>query len=209
MSADTSFLADAALDDSALVARAQAGQMAAFDALVRRYQHRLIALMLRFVHERAEAEDLAQEAFLRAYRALPGFRGEAQFYTWLHRIAVNTAKSHLAARKCHPGSLLDVHDTALLQNEAALQELATPEDELLRHEVEAAMSQALAALSPELRPALLLREVDGLSYDAIAERLGCPPGTVRSRIYRAREALDAALRPVLMRSATARKRREK
>ena len=184
--------------DLALVKRVQAGDNAAFDLLVRKYQHRIGAVVYRFVPDHAEAQDITQDAFIRAYRALPNFRGDAQFYTWLYRIAVNTAKNHLVATKRRPPTADIAADEAEhLSGGSRLHDHDTPEHELLRQEIEQAVSDAVAALPDELRQAITLREVDGLSYEEIAQLMQCPIGTVRSRIFRAREAIDNELRPLL------------
>ena len=184
--------------DHELVRRVQDGETAAFDLLVRRYQHRIVALVARYVGDWSEAQDVAQDAFIRAYRAIGGFRGDAQFYTWLHRIAVNTAKNHLVAMKRRPPTAdIDAIDAEQYAGALQMRDTDTPERELLRHEVEQAVMQTVNALPKELRLAITMREVDGLSYEQIAQRLDCPIGTVRSRIFRAREAIDAELRPLL------------
>ena len=186
------------LNDLDLVRRVQHGDRSAFDLLVRKYQYRVAALVRRYVRDEAEAEDVAQEAFVRAWRALPQFRGESQFYTWLYRIAVNTAKNHLAGLGRRPAmEAIDDEAGTTLREAEALQDGASPEQEVLRGELEALVLAAFEALAPELREALSLREVEGLSYEAIAERMGCPIGTVRSRIFRARDAIDARLRPLM------------
>ena len=184
--------------DLELVRRVQNGDKSAFDELVRHYQQRIMAVVWRFVPDHAECQDVVQDSFIRAYRALPGFRGDSQFYTWLYRIAVNTAKNHLVAMKRRPPPA-DVEADAAEQLSGAgrLQDHDTPERELLRDELQQAVSRCIAQLPEELRQAIVLREVDGLSYDEIAERMGSPIGTVRSRIFRAREAIDAELRPLL------------
>ena len=188
---------DAQLDRE-LVERVQRGDSAAFDVLVRRYQHRTIGLIGRYVHDWSECQDVAQEVFMRAYRALGGFRGDAQFSTWLHRIAVNTAKNHLVAQNRRPPTDdIDVMDAEQFDPSFRLRDTDTPEHELLRQEIEMTVMDAVDRLPGELRDAITLREVEGLSYDEIAERMGCPIGTVRSRIFRAREAIDAQLRPLL------------
>lgn len=184
--------------DHELVARVQRGDSAAFDLLVRKYQHRIVALVGRYVSDWSECQDVAQEAFLRAYRALGSFRGDAQFYTWLHRIAVNTAKNHLVAHgRRPPTDDIDVADAEQYDAGARLRDNDTPERELMRHQMEQTVMRAVEALPEELRLAITLREVDGLSYEEIAQRMGCPIGTVRSRIFRAREAIDQELRPLL------------
>lgn len=184
--------------DHELVERVQRGDMAAFDLLVRKYQHRTAALIGRYVRDWSECQDVAQETFIRVYRAIGNFRGDAQFSTWLHRIAVNTAKNHLAARNRRPPSDdIDVGDAELFAGAAALRDSDTPERELMRQEMEHTVMRAVDALPEELRMAISLREVDGLSYEEIAQRMDCPIGTVRSRIFRAREAIDAQLRPLL------------
>ena len=183
--------------DLELVKRVQRGEKSAFDLLVLKYQHRIGAVIGRFVPDHAEAQDIAQESFMRAYRALQTFRGDAQFYTWLYRIAVNTAKNHLVAMKRRPPtSDVEVEDAEHFTG-ARMQDNDTPEHELLREEIAREVSQTVAALPEELRQAITLREVEGLSYEEIAETMDCPIGTVRSRIFRAREAIDARLRPLM------------
>ena len=173
--------------DQELVRRVQRGEGAAFDALVRKYQHRIVALIGRYIADWSECQDVAQEAFIRAYRALPNFRGDSQFYTWLHRIAVNTAKNHLVAQNRRPPTDdVDAADAEQYDSGTRLRETATPENELLRQEIELAVMRAVEALPDELRMAINLREVDGMSYEEIAARMDCPIGTVRSRIFRAR-----------------------
>ncbi|MEF3081707.1 RNA polymerase sigma factor RpoE [Luteimonas sp. SMYT11W] len=184
--------------DEELVKRVQAGDTAAFDLLVRKYQHRIAALIGRYVSDWSEVQDVAQETFIRAYRALGNFRGDAQFYTWLHRIAVNTAKNHLVAHNRRPPTDdIDVEDAEHFDSGIRLRDSDTPERELMRQQLEQTVMRAVEALPEELRVAINLREVDGLSYDEIAERMGCPIGTVRSRIFRAREAIDRELRPLM------------
>ena len=184
--------------DAELVLRVQAGDPAAFDTLVRRYQHRIGAVIGRYVRDWSECQDVAQDAFLRAYRAIGNFRGDAQFYTWLHRIAINTAKNHLVAQGRRP-PLDDIEITDAEQYDfgTRLRDNDTPEHELMRQQVEHAVMSAVAMLPEELRRAISLREVEGLSYEEIATRMQCPVGTVRSRIFRAREAIDLELRPLL------------
>lgn len=184
--------------DEELVKRVQAGDTAAFDLLVRKYQHRIAALIGRYVSDWSEVQDVAQETFVRAYRALGNFRGDAQFYTWLHRIAVNTAKNHLVAHNRRPPTDdIDIEDAEHFDSGIRLRDSDTPERELMRQQLEQTVMRAVEALPEELRVAINLREVDGLSYDEIAERMGCPIGTVRSRIFRAREAIDRELRPLM------------
>lgn len=184
--------------DQELVRRVQRGDSTAFDALVRKYQHRIIGLIGRYIPDWSECQDVAQETFLRAYRALDNFRGDAQFYTWLHRIAVNTAKNYLVAQKRRPPTDdIDAGDAEQFDTGIRLRNNDTPEHELLRQEIERTVVRVVEALPEELRSAISLREVDGLSYDEIASRMGCPIGTVRSRIFRAREAIDAELKPLL------------
>ncbi|MGY4515627.1 RNA polymerase sigma factor RpoE [Lysobacter sp. HA18] len=184
--------------DRELVERVQRGDSSAFDVLVRKYQHRIIGLIGRYVHDWSECQDVAQEVFMRAYRALGNFRGDAQFSTWLHRIAVNTAKNHLVAQHRRPPTDdIDVMDAEQFDASLRLRDTDTPEHELLRQEIETTVMDAVNRLPVELREAITLREVEGLSYDEIAERMGCPIGTVRSRIFRAREAIDVQLKPLL------------
>ena len=184
--------------DHELVARVQRGDSKAFDLLVRKYQHRIVALIGRYVPDWSECQDVAQEAFLRAYRALGSFRGDAQFYTWLHRIAVNTAKNHLVANgRRPPTDDIDVADAEQYDSGVRLRDNDTPERELMRQQMEQTVMRAVEALPEELRTAITLREVEGLSYEEIAARIECPIGTVRSRIFRAREAIEQELAPLL------------
>ena len=184
--------------DLELVKRVQAGDKTAFDVLVRKYQHRIGAVIGRFVHDYAESQDIAQETFIRAYRALNNFRGDAQFYTWLYRIAVNTAKNHLVSMKRRPPtSDVDADDAEHFEGAYRMHDSDTPEHELLREEIARTVSEVVAALPEELRQAITLREMEGLSYEEISETMDCPIGTVRSRIFRAREAIDLRLRPLM------------
>ena len=193
--------------DLELVKRVQRGDSAAFDLLVRKYQHRIAALIGRYITDWSEVQDVAQETFIRAYRAIGNFRGDAQFYTWLHRIAVNTAKNHLVAHKRRPpGDDVDIDDAEQFESGLRLRDNDTPERELMRHEMEQTVMRAVEALPEELRLAITLREVDGLSYEEIAEVMACPIGTVRSRIFRAREAIDEQLRPLLDTDSATRER---
>jgi len=183
--------------DLELVQRVQRGDKTAFDLLVLKYQHRIGAVIGRFVPDYAESQDIAQESFIRAYRAIANFRGDSQFYTWLYRIAVNTAKNHLVAMKRRPPTSDVEAEDAEHFSGGRMQDNDTPEHELLREEIAREVSQTVAALPEELRQAITLREMDGLSYEEIAEAMDCPIGTVRSRIFRAREAIDARLRPLM------------
>ncbi|HLD14660.1 MAG TPA: RNA polymerase sigma factor RpoE [Burkholderiales bacterium] len=186
--------------DQKLVIRVQKGDNTAFDLLVRKYQHRVAKLVGRFVRDHAEAEDVTQEAFIKAYRALRGFRGDSAFYTWLYRIAVNTAKNYLESRGRRPMSLdLELEGLETLDGSESLREQATPERQLLTGEIATTIQRALELLPADLRMAITLREVEGLSYEEIAEIMDCPIGTVRSRIFRAREAVDKELKPLLER----------
>jgi len=184
--------------DRLLVERVQQGDMHAFDLLVRKYQHKIVALISRYINDWSECEDVAQEAFLRAYRALGGFRGESRFYTWLYKIAVNTAKNYLVSQGRRPPTEdVAIEDAEFGDIGRGLRDNATPEHELLRQEMEQTMFSAVQALPEDLRLAITLREVKGMSYVEIAEFMHCPVGTVRSRIFRAREAIDNSLGPLL------------
>ena len=184
--------------DRALVERVQGGDKRAFDLLVRKYQHKVVGLVSRYVKNHAESEDIAQESFIRAWRAIGSFRGDSAFYTWLYKIAVNTAKNHLVAMgRRPPAGDIDAEDAVFMGGAERMQDSATPEHELMRQEIEHSVFSTVQALPEELRAAITLREVDGLSYEEIAEAMGCPIGTVRSRIFRAREAIDEKLRPLL------------
>lgn len=185
-------------NDQQLVQRVQKGDKAAFDLLVRKYQHRVLKLVSRFVNDAAEAEDVAQEAFLKAYRALPAFRGDSAFYTWLYRIAINTAKNTLVSNRRRPVDFdLDLQDPEQHDRQAMLKDGDTPEGVLLTDEIRGVVERALEQLPEDLRTAIVLRELEGLSYEEIAEAMDCPVGTVRSRIFRAREAIDKKLKPLL------------
>ena len=181
--------------DQQLVARVQKGDSRAFDLLVLKYQHRIFGLISRYVRDVDEIQDVAQEAFIKAYRALPGFRGDSAFYTWLYRIAINTAKNYLVARSRRPpGSDVDIEDAEYYEEGALLHEIETPENALFGAELKAVVERAISQLPEDLRTAVTLREFDGLSYEDIAEIMDCPVGTVRSRIFRAREAIDSKVR---------------
>ncbi len=184
--------------DLELVRRVQNGDGRAFDLLVHKYQHRIGHLIARYVHDPSEVEDVSQEAFIKAYRGLANFRGESAFYTWLYRIAINTAKNHLvSASRRVPDHGVDAADAEQYESGALLRETATPERALLTEEIRGTVDRAIAALPPELREAVTLREMEGLSYEEIAQVMGCPVGTVRSRIFRAREAIDERIAPLL------------
>ncbi len=184
--------------DLVLVKRVQRGDKTAFDLLVRKYQHKVVKLVLRYVRNPAEAEDIAQEAFIKAYRALPQFRGDSAFYTWMYRIAINTAKNSLASRDRSPIAYdIDLTDPEGSHNlQSKLQDPDTPEGMALTEEIRGIVNSAIEALPEELKTAIVLRELDGLSYEEIAAAMECPVGTVRSRIFRAREAIDKRLREV-------------
>lgn len=184
--------------DVALVERVQRGDKAAFDLLVLKYQHKLVKLISRYVRDQFEVMDVVQEAFLKAYRAMPSFRGESAFYTWLYRIAINTAKNHLVAQgRRPPDGDIDSADAEQLEGQSDLKDNATPERLLLRDEIEKTVMEAIEQLPEDLRTAITLRELEGLSYEEIAESMDCPIGTVRSRIFRAREAINKRLQPLL------------
>lgn len=184
--------------DQMLVERVQQGDKRAFDLLVRKYQQRIVHLVTRYLHDSVEAQDVAQEAFIKAYRALPAFRGDSAFYTWLYRIAINTAKNYLVAQgRRPPTDDIDAQDAEQFSGDTGLKEYATPERLALRDEIEATITAAIEALPEELRTAITLREFDGLSYEEIAAAMECPIGTVRSRIFRARESIEAKLAPLL------------
>jgi len=184
--------------DRALVERAQRGEKSAFDLLVLKYQHRVVKLISQYVHDPAEVLDLAQEAFLKAYAALPNFRGDSAFYTWLYRIAVNAAKNHLASEgRRRAGADLDPEEAERYESPSELDERATPERLALKDEIERTVAAAIEELPIELRTAITLRELEGMSYEEIAAVMDCPVGTVRSRIFRAREAINRRLEPLL------------
>lgn len=184
--------------DQELVARVQRGDKHAFDLLVLKYQHKVVQLVNRYVRDPSESLDVAQEAFIKAYRALPSFRGDSAFYTWLYRIAINTAMNHLATRGRRPADDdIPVEDAEQMESAQRLKDHATPEGLLLSQELGEAIQAAFADLPEELRMAITLRELEGLSYEQIAEAMDCPVGTVRSRIFRAREFIDKRLRPLL------------
>ncbi len=184
--------------DKQLVERVQHGDKKAFDLLVLKYQQRIINLVSRFVYSPSDAQDIAQEAFIKAYRALPNFRGESAFYTWMYRIAVNTAKNHLAVKSRRPlESAQDIDDVVQIEGDSTLRHQETPEHLLLRDEIQETILKSIEALPEDLKAAITLREVEGLSYEDISSAMDCPIGTVRSRIFRAREAIDKELKPLL------------
>ncbi len=184
--------------DQQLVVRAKQGDEHAFELLLRKYQHKVLKLIMRYVRDMDEAMDLTQETFIKAWKALPSFRGESAFYTWIYRIAVNTAKNHLVSQNRQPFTVdLDADETDQYAGEPGLTTLDTPEGETLGDELHQIVMQAIADLPDDLRTAITLRELEGLSYEEIAEVMGCPIGTVRSRIFRAREAIDKRLRPLM------------
>ena len=184
--------------DEDLVLRVQQGDKSAYDFLVIKYQHKIIQLVNRYVKDTSEAQDVAQESFIKAYRALGSFRGDSAFYTWLYRIAINTAKNYLVSRsRRSAGYQIDIQDAEVFENAPQLQGLETPERQLLNQEIIDTIRLAIDTLPEEMRTAIMLREFDGLSYEEIAFAMDCPVGTVRSRIFRAREAIDSQLNPLL------------
>ena len=184
--------------DEDLVARVQRGDKSAFDFLVIKYQHKIIQLVNGYIKDPSEAQDVAQEVFLKAYRALGSFRGEAAFYTWLYRIAINTAKNYLLSRSRRSSSFeVDIQDAEAIENAPQLQGMDTPERHLLNEEIVDTIKTTIENLPEEMRIAILLREFEGMSYEEIAVAMDCPVGTVRSRIFRAREAIDSKLNPLL------------
>ncbi len=185
--------------DQQLVERAQHGDKHAFELLVVKYQRKLGRLLSRFIRDTAEIEDVTQEAFIKAYRALPSFRGDSAFYTWLYRIGINTAKNYLVAmgRRAPTATEFDIADAEAFEDGEQLKDVNTPENELMSKQVAKTVNQTVQELPDELRTAITLREIEGLSYEDIASIMGCPIGTVRSRIFRAREAIAEKLRPML------------
>ncbi len=188
--------------DAQLVERVKAGDRRAFELLVSKYERRVLRLLSRFIRDQAEMQDVAQETFIKAYRALPQFRGESAFYTWLYRIAVNTAKNYLSSQGRRPISLSQLQSADADEGESfdaadVVEDTNTPDAELHSRQVAETVNAAIEALPPDLRTAITLREIEGLSYEEIAEAMSCPIGTVRSRIFRAREAIAERLRPLL------------
>ncbi len=184
--------------DQLLVERVQKGDKHAFDLLINKYQHRIVSLVSRYVSDHSEALDVSQEAFIKAYRAIGKFRGDSAFYTWLYRIAINTAKNWLVAQKRRPpASDIDAADAEQYDTDSRLKDKGTPENELLRDEIKRMVYDTIEQLPVDLRTAIVLREMEGMSYEDIATTMDCPIGTVRSRIFRAREAIDEKLRPLV------------
>jgi len=184
--------------DRALVERVQRGEKEAFDLLVLKYQHKLVKLVSRYLRDSSEVLDVTQDTFLKAYRALPKFRGDSAFYTWLYRIAINTAKNHLVSQgRRPPEGDVDSTDAEQLSGESELKDYGTPERLLLKEEIEKTVIEAIDQLPQDLKTAITLRELEGLSYEEIAQAMECPIGTVRSRIFRAREAINKRLEPLL------------
>jgi len=185
--------------DLALVRRVQKGDKSAFDALVLKYQHKVLKLVQRYVRDQSEAEDVVQDAFIKAYRALPAFRGDSAFYTWLYRIAINTAKNYLMAmgRRAPTSTEVEAEDAEGYEEGEQLRDINTPESLALSREIGATVNAAIDGLPEELRTAIQLRELEGMSYEDIARIMDCPIGTVRSRIFRAREAISDKLKPLL------------
>jgi RNA polymerase sigma-70 factor (ECF subfamily) len=184
--------------DQVLVERVQKGDKKAFDLLVLKYQHKVANLISRYIRDQSEVLDVTQEAFIKAYRALPKFRGDSAFYTWLYRVAINTAKNHLASQSRRPpGDDIEAETAEQMDVGAPLKEGDTPERLALQREIAETVQQAMDELPTDLRTAIVLRELEGLTYEEIAQAMDCPIGTVRSRIFRAREAIDARLKPLL------------
>jgi RNA polymerase sigma-70 factor, ECF subfamily len=184
--------------DQLLVERVQQGDKRAFDLLVLKYQHKIISVVHRYMRDPADVNDVVQEAFIKAYRALPNFRGESAFYTWMYRIAINTAKNDLISKgRRPPSSDIDIEDAEYYSGNDNLHDVDTPENNLFRDELQTAVQNVIQSLPDDLRTAVTLREMDGLSYEEIAEIMECPVGTVRSRIFRAREAIDKIIKPMM------------
>ncbi|MFD2178701.1 RNA polymerase sigma factor RpoE [Veronia pacifica] len=184
--------------DQALIERVQNGDKQAFNLLVIKYQNKVCNLISRYVTNHGDIQDVAQEAFIKAYRAIPGFRGDSAFYTWLYRIAVNTAKNHLVAQgRRPPSSDIDADEAENFENGGALKEISNPENLMLSEQLKQVVFNTIETLPEELKVAITLREIDGLSYEEIAEVMECPVGTVRSRIFRAREAVDKRVNPLI------------
>ncbi|WP_020405550.1 RNA polymerase sigma factor RpoE [Hahella ganghwensis] len=194
---ETSSVSGKSLDQQ-LVERVQRGDRRAFDMLVVKYQSKVLAIIARYIRDQAEVADVAQEAFIKAYRAIASFRGDSQFYTWLYRIAINTAKNYLVSKgRRPPGSDVELEDAVFYEGGASLKDIESPEQHLHRDQLQSAIYAAIEGLPEDLKAALTLREFDGLSYEEIADIMQCPVGTVRSRIFRARDAVDAHIAPLL------------
>ncbi|MFT7388643.1 MAG: RNA polymerase sigma-70 factor (ECF subfamily) [Candidatus Endobugula sp.] len=184
--------------DQLLVERVQQGDKRAFDLLVLKYQYKIISVVHRYMRDPADVNDVVQEAFIKAYRALPNFRGESAFYTWMYRIAINTAKNDLVSKGRRPPSFdVDVDDAEYYAGNENLHDVDTPENNFFRDELQAVVHNVIQGLPDDLRTAVTLREMDGLSYEEIADIMECPVGTVRSRIFRAREAIDKVVKPMM------------
>ncbi|MDH3282992.1 MAG: RNA polymerase sigma factor RpoE [Gammaproteobacteria bacterium] len=184
--------------DAVIVERVQEGDKAAFDLLVRKYQFKIANLISRYVYDQSEIEDITQEVFIKAYRAISGFRGDSAFYTWLYRIAINTAKNYLVAQSRRPpGTDVEAQDAEQTESGRNLRDIGTPESNLMSRELADRVAKAVQELPEDLRIAITLRELEGLSYEEIATVMECPIGTVRSRIFRAREVIDKQIRPLL------------
>lgn len=183
--------------DLALVRKVQAGNKAAFDLLVLKYQHKIANLISRFVQDHAEVQDVTQEAFIKAYRGLKNFRGDSAFYTWLYRIAINTAKNHLASMSRRITDGTDAQEAEQYASATTLHDIADPQREMMTDQIAEVVSSTIQDLPDELKTAITLRELEGMSYEEIANVMDCPIGTVRSRIFRARDAIDQKLRPLL------------
>ena len=181
--------------DKQLVERVRRGDKRAFDLLILKYQHKIISIVGRYLGDRNDVQDVSQETFIKAYRAIPNFRGESAFYTWLYRIAINTAKNHLVSKSRRPPNIdIDIDDGEFQDNSAVLRDNKSPEASLATKQMEEVIFRAIENLPPELRVAVTLREFEGLSYEEIARMMDCPVGTVRSRIFRAREAIEQKIR---------------
>ncbi len=184
--------------DAELVKRVQAGDKKAFDILVIKYQNKIFSIISRFISDHAEVNDVAQDAFIKAYKALPNFRGESAFYTWIYRIAINTAKNYLTARgRRPPSSDIDSQEAETYTIGGSLQEHASPETLLMRDQLKKVIFDTIDSLPEDLKTAITLREIEGMSYEEIAESMDCPVGTVRSRIFRARETIDEQIKPLI------------
>lgn len=189
-------------NDHALVKRVQAGEKAVFDLLVLKYQHKIANLVSRLVHDHSEVQDVTQETFIKAYRALPNFRGDSAFYTWIYRIAINTAKNHLASMSRRITDGTDAAEAEQYVTATALHDVADPAREMMTDQIAMVVEQTIGGLPDELKTAITLRELQGMSYEEIAQVMDCPIGTVRSRIFRARDAIDQKLRPLIDETGT-------